>query len=211
MSLNKKIGFALYLNYKKNKIINLHKNISNLVDFIHVDIVDSTFNEDIKKKNNIDNLGLIQKLWNNKKIHLHIMSTNPTKYLLDINKKLEIIFLHSEIEEKISEVFHAAKKKSKFVGLAFKYKTNLSKYVEYFDLVDYFLVLAIDKPGTLESSFNYEALSMINHLKKFKKKLCIDGGVNEKVSKLLDVEYLVSGSYIIQNENFKENILKLKS
>ena len=139
------------------------------------------------------------------------MSKNPTKYLLDINKKLEIIFLHSEIKEKISDVFHVAKKKSNFVGLAFKYKTNLSKYVEYFDLVDYFLVLAIDKPGTLKSSFNYEALSKINYLKKFKKKLCVDGGVNEKVSKLLDVEYLVSGSYIIQNKNFKENILKLRS
>jgi len=211
MILNKKIGVALYLNYKKNLIRNLHKNISNLIDFIHVDIVDSTFNESIKIKNNFDNLELIQKLWNKKQIHLHIMSKNPTKYLFNIKKKIEIIFLHVEIDEKLSETILFAQTKSNFVGLAFKHKTNLSKYTKYLILVDFFLVLAIDKPGSLGSSFNYGALKKIKYLKKFKKKLCIDGGINNKVSKLLDAEYLVSGSYIMKNKRFKENIQKLRT
>jgi pentose-5-phosphate-3-epimerase len=210
MSLKKKIGIALYLNYKKNKIKNLYKIVSNLVDFVHVDLVDITFNKAAKIKNNFANLELIQNLWNKKKIHIHVMSKNPTKYIYDIKKKVEIIFIHVEIKEKLKEVIRAAHKKSNYVGLAFKHKTNFSKYLKYIDLVDYFLVLAIDKPGTLGEVFNYSSLKKIDYLKKFKKKLCIDGGVNDEVSKALNVEYLVSGTYIMQNKKVEENIKKLR-
>jgi len=210
MNSKKKIGIALYLNYKKNKIENLYKIVSNLVDFVHVDLIDITFNKAVKLKNNFTNLELIQKLWNRKKIHIHIMSKNPTKYLFNIKKKVEIVFIHAEIKEKLNEVLRIARQKSNYVGLAFKYKTNLSKYSKYLDLVDYFLVLSIDKPGTLGGVFNYMSLKKIEYLGKYKKGLCIDGGVNVKVSKLLNVEYLVSATYIMQNNKVQENIKKLK-
>lgn len=210
MNLEKKIGIALYLNYKPNKIQNLYKIVSNLVDFVHVDLIDITFNKAVKLKNNFTNLELIQKLWNKKKIHIHIMSKNPTKYLFNIKKKVEIIFIHAEIKEKLNEVLRIARQKSNYVGLAFKCRTNLSKYSKYLDLVDYFLVLSIDKPGILGGMFNYMSLKKIEFLMKYKKGLCIDGGVNDKVSKLLNVEYLVSATYIMQSKKVKQNIKKLK-
>ena len=58
----KKIGIAVYTNYEKNIISNIYKSVDTIPDFIHIDLVDKSFNKDADT-NDIDKVYLIKKLW----------------------------------------------------------------------------------------------------------------------------------------------------
>ena len=67
--------------------------IGQFPDFIHVDIVDNSFASNAKEIKTY-RMETIQAFWPNKKIHTHVMSKTPSKYLLEIIPFSDIIYIH---------------------------------------------------------------------------------------------------------------------
>ena len=74
-----KVGVAIYANglEEVNKIYN---KIGKYPDFIHVDIVDETYLTNYPKPKT-HKLEVIKAYWPNHKIHIHIMSKYPSRYI----------------------------------------------------------------------------------------------------------------------------------
>ena len=98
----KKVGVAIYADGVEDIKLIFNK-ISNICDFIHIDIVDKTYNlecKDVKAYR----AEVVRAYWQNKKIEVHIMSKNPSLWLDDLLPYVDVIYLHPTIDENLSEV-----------------------------------------------------------------------------------------------------------
>jgi ribulose-phosphate 3-epimerase len=73
------------------------------------------------------------------------------------------------------------------------------------------------EPGKGGQKFNESILPKIYELIKLREKnnykyvISIDGGINDKtISRVKDVDFIISGSYICMSENYQDNINKLR-
>jgi putative flippase GtrA len=99
---NKKVGVAIYLDDNEN-IDEIFSKVGFYPDYIHVDFVDETMNENVKKPN-FEKLNQIKKIWPNHRIESHIMSKNPIRYIDRFSKYSDVIYFHYEINEEINKV-----------------------------------------------------------------------------------------------------------
>ncbi len=208
----KKIGIAVYTNYEKNIISNIYKSVDTIPDFIHIDLVDKSFNKDADT-NDINKVYLIKKLWAKKNLDLHIMSDEPSLYLKKLKKgDVNKIYFHQNIRENIDDVINLSKSICDKIGLAIFYDTNLNliKNINY--NFNEFLVLCINRPGTSGSMFQNYSFKKIKELQNLYKNanICVDGGINKEIADKLDCEYIVSSSFIIKSTDPKETIYKLR-
>ena len=77
------------------------------------------------------------------------------------------------------------------------------------------LILSVDNPGFSGQNFNSKAFKYIDFFNdlKFRSKfrICIDGGVNKNIVKILDVDDVVSNSSILDSNDPINEIANLKS
>lgn len=209
----KKIGFALYLN-KKINYKNVFKKISNCPDFIHLDIVDKSFSPK-SSKSDLNQLKKIKKYWSNSDIQSHIMSKKPSKYIKFLSKISSIIYIHYEINEDLNKLRRQIKGLGIKFGIAITLKTNPKNILNTIKNSDGLLILSINKPGHSGQEFQLKALEYINYVNNLNLKnnlsLCVDGGINESVNKMISSDYIVSNSSILKSLNPKKQIFKLKS
>ncbi len=183
-------------------------------DYLHVDIMDGLF---VPQKNFTpqDLESLLSK--NNKPLDIHLMVNSPLDYLDTLTKfHPEYITIHLELEQNIKEIIAKIKKYNIKVGLSIKPETNISKLLPYLSDIDLVLIMAVN-PGLGGQSFIPETLNKIKELNKYKDKYyfktSVDGGINDiTISKLLDlnIDIIVSGSYITTQDNYQNQINKLK-
>mgnify|MGYP001255995037 CR=1 FL=1 len=209
----KKVGVAIYANGVED-VQEIHKKIGTYLDFIHVDIIDKTMNEDAKEINTY-RMEAIKAYWPDKEIHTHIMSKKPSLYIDTILPYTDIIFIHPECDEKIITIHNKVKKSGKKFGLALSLETDIAKIKSYIELSDNILFLAIKDPGVSGQKFEIESLDKIklinNHPSRSQFSLCIDGGVNEDIVTILKAEDIVSGSSVLNNINPKKQIMRLQT
>lgn len=209
----KKVGFALYLT-KKINYEKIFKKVLYSPDFIHLDVVDKSFSP-ISSRSDFKQISKIKKYWPNMEIHTHIMSKEPMKYLDTLCKYSTMIYVHYEIKENLNKLRKIIKKSGKKFGIAITLKTNPKKIVKILRKTDGILILSIDKPGHSGQEFRTKALEYMEFINKLKFKekltLCIDGGINEKINKIIDSDYVVSNSSILKSVNPNQQIFKLKS
>jgi pentose-5-phosphate-3-epimerase len=95
-------------------------------------------------------------------------------------------------------------------GLAVSLREKLSDIYPYIDKIRDILLLAINNPGYSGQKFDVGIMQWINELDKRKNrnnfKICVDGGVNNETIKLLNVEKVVSGSFVL---NAKDPIMQI--
>ena len=190
-----------------NEVINSLQNTS--CDFIHLDIMDSTFTS-----NTSFSLEELNNIANNKKYDVHIMSTN-LDYQINEAIKLnpELITFHLEATKDIDKYINLIKSHDIKVGLAINPKTRLWKIKKYLNLVDLVLVMSV-VPGMGGQKF---IPSTIKKIKKLKSKqsgflISVDGGINNETIRELKeyIDIAVSGSYITDSDNYEEKIASLK-
>ena len=209
----KKIGFALYLskeiNYKE-----VFKRVSNCPDFIHLDIVDKSFAKN-SPESDFDQLNKIRKHWPNLDIQCHIMSKKPSKYIEFLCEIASIIYVHYEIDENVIKLRRKIKGHGVKFGIAITLKTKPKNILNIIKKSDGILVLSINKPGHSGQEFQSKALEYINYINNLEYKknlsLCVDGGINEKINKVINSDYIISNSSILKNLDPKQQIFKLKS
>ena len=209
----KKVGVAIYADGVEDiKII--YDRISNISDFIHIDIVDKSFNptcKDVKAYR----AEVVRAYWQKKKIEVHIMSKTPSVWLQDLLPYVDIIYIHAEIDEDIQAVFKTIENAGVKAGIAVGISDKLNSIFPYLDQIKHVLLLAIQKPGFSGQKFDMDILPWIEELNQHKNRqnfeICLDGGVNQTTVKYLNVESVVSGSFILSAPNPIKNIMLLQT
>ena len=209
----KKVGVAIYANGVENLEF-IHDKIKTYPDFIHVDIVDETFNKESKEVLTYKT-EVIKGYWNYKFIECHIMSKNPKKWILEIKQNVDRIFIHCELNENIEELLKLIKKNNCEAGIVIQNIDDLRVFEKHHNLIDSLLVLSIETPGYSGQSFKMDSLETIskinNHKFRNRISLVVDGGVNNKNIPLIKSENIVSGSYVINSKDPIKNIMILQT
>jgi len=128
-----------------------------------------------------------------------------------------VIYVHPTIDENLSDILDKINSNNVEAGIA------LTVY-EPLEIIDSFLeskkiknvlLLTIPKPGFSGQKFDLTALPILeklnNHRYRSQFEVCVDGGVNDLTVKYLNVESVVSGSYILSAKNPIENIMHLQT
>ena len=188
-------------------------------DMIHVDVMDGHF---------VPNLTIgptvIKALRNYTKLpfDVHLMISSVHKYIKDYAEAgADIITVHPEATEDLSESINLIRKLNKKVGVSLNPNTNISILDGYLPNIDLILIMSV-YPGFGGQKFIPDAIEKIKSLKDIKEKnkyffdIEVDGGINFSNSKEVinaGANILVSGTTIFKENNgdIKKNIETLRS
>ena len=195
---------------EKDDFINVIKKLNNTsTDYIHLDIMDSTFT-----KNSSFDLNDFYNV-STKKYDIHIMSTN-LDYQINEAIKLnpEFITFHYESTNSIIKYINLIKENNIKVGLAVSPNTDINKIKEYLSLVDLVLIMSVE-PGLGGQEFIIDTVNKLKELNKLKSKflISVDGGINNETYKYVKdyVDIVVCGSYITNSDNYEEKINTIRN
>jgi pentose-5-phosphate-3-epimerase len=211
---SRKVGVAIYANGYEN-IKKIYEKIGLYPDFIHVDIVDETMNQNALDPK-LSKVEVVKAYWPNHQIHTHIMSTNPLNCLDEsVCKYSDIIYIHNESLDNKAEVINKIKKYGKIPGLVLH---SVNDYDDLENIVKDFkevLVLSIQKCGVSGQNFNKKSFDLIKKLNSLNQrkqfKVCVDGGVKSNLISKFSSERVVSGSDVLNNQNPKQQIMRLQT
>lgn len=206
----KQVGVAIYATGEED-ISQIQSKIKNYTDFIHVDIIDESYNA--SKKPKLSRFEVIKAYWPSKQVDVHIMSKTPSIYLDRIIADLVIV--HFEIEDNLKEVLLAIRERGMRAGICLQMHTPILEIKPYIGLVDTVMLLTIPQPGHSGQYFQHAALGRINELNGWPERsrftLCVDGGVSEKNIGMLSVDKVVSGSSVLTHRNPARQIMRLQT
>ena len=184
------------------------------VDFIHVDVMDGKF---VRKKTlPFRAMKNIYK-FTSKRLDVHLMTIKPQKLIKKYAQlNTEYITIHVELEEDIDALIDLVHNYGIKCGLSIKPNTPIEVLDPYLDKIDMVLFMSVE-PGKGGQEFIPETLVKI---KEFKKKIkeqkkniviSVDGGIHlDNCKKLRQADIIVSGSCIINSDNFQDTITKLR-
>ena len=188
-------------------------------DMIHVDVMDGHFVPNLTiGPPVIKNLREITKL----PFDVHLMIDPVHKYIKDYaDAGADIITIHPEATENLSESINHIKSFKKKVGVSLNPNTELNLVIDYLDKVDLILIMSV-YPGFGGQKFMPEIIKKIKDLNNIKKDknlnfdIEVDGGINfSNAKKVLDAgaNILVSGTTIFKENNgdIEKNIKTLRT
>ena len=209
----KKVGVAIYANGVED-LEYIYGRIGHYPDFIHVDIVDKSMNEDADDVKTY-RMETIKAYWPNIQIQTHIMSYEPTQWLDQVIPYSDVVYIHAESRDDVGSLIKKIKKSDKKVGIALTMVTKPEEVLALLELADYVLLLTLEKPGSSGQKFDVAGLEKIKQINtlSFRNQfvLCVDGGVNENIVGILEAENIVSGSSVLKSPDPKRQIMRLQT
>lgn len=200
------------LSEKDNFVSEIKKIDNTIADFIHLDIMDSSFTDN--SSFNIDDLKDIRK-YTNKKLDVHLMSTNLDKLIDDFSYlNPEYITFHIEVKDTLKYI-NIIRNKGIKVGIAINPETDIEEVYPYLDIVDLILIMSVN-PGLGGQKFMESTICKMQELKEIKPDynyvIQVDGGINSQTIKYINnyADIVVSGSYILSSSNYNDAIKILK-
>lgn len=197
-----RISASIYANSRQNNLDILIQQLDvHDIDMIHVDCneTDAVF-EDIEKIRSVSNTP----------IDLHIISTEPEKYLSRIEQwRIEYVSFQYENLHRFPVL--PKKNSSTRFGLSITADTPVEVFEQVKD--DYeFLMLMSTVPGKSGGTFNSKSFQDIIAFKQRfpNKQIHVDGGINDQIAyilRLLGVNAVVSGSYLMSHESLSAGLL----
>ena len=179
--------------------------------FIHVDVGDGIFIErKFHPRKELDELnGALTK-----RLDVHLMCEDPLKYIEYYSMlNTEYITIHCEIKKDILNLIDTIKSYGIKVGLAISPDTDTYYLEPFLDDIDMILIMSV-VPGKGGQKFIYNTVDKIKEIRKLIGNrniiISVDGGINDETSKLCDVDMVVSGSFILENDNIEEALDKVR-
>lgn len=197
-------------------IENSIKDIINDLDYIHMDVMDGEFVPNISFGYSF--IGALNKKIDTT-IDTHLMIMHPQNYIEQFVKAgSDYITFHVEADCNIMDTINLIHSYGVKAGISIKPKTNVEDILEYLPYVDMVLVMSVE-PGFGGQSFMPNSIDKCKKLKELREEnnynylINIDGGINDKTAPLISsyVDLAVSGSYVCNNSNPHEALLKLKN
>jgi len=208
----KKVGIAIYLNEEED-LSEIYSKIKYYADFIHLDLIDKSFNKNAKKID-LSLVKEIDKTWALKKM-LHIMSKKPSIWIKKLSKSVDIILFHLKIDEPIEEVIKLCKEHNKEIGICLKKETEINLILKYLPHINFVQVMGIDNLGDSGQLFNPDSLKKLKQLNKLKKKynfqIIFDGGVKPTNIWRINAKYIVSSSALLSSKDPIKLFMELKT
>ena len=183
-------------------------------DYLHLDIMDGVFVPQItfgaKIVSDIKKISKIQ-------LDAHLMIVNPEKHIDDFAKAgCDIISVHFEGNIHIHRILHQIKSHNIKAGIVLNPHTRADVIEPIIDDIDYVLVMSVN-PGFGGQKFIESSIQKIKEIRKLIDNrniiLAVDGGVNfNTCDKVIEAgaNFLVAGSAIIDSDNKKDTINKLR-
>lgn len=203
------------LSIRENLIKNIQKLNNTTTDFIHLDIMDGKF-----VPNKTFMFDTIKDIYNNtsKILDVHLMVENPLDYINEYkNINPEYITIHYEVPN-YKECIKEIKNNNIKAGISIKPNTKVEDIFDILDEVDLVLIMCVE-PGYGGQKFINFSIDKIKTLKKYildhklNVLIEVDGGINDQNARICvesGADILVSGSFITNNDNYQEQIYKLK-
>lgn len=206
---------------KENAITTFYNLETSKIDYFHIDVMDGKFveNENLELMkdysltiSHISNIGL----------DVHLMVENVEEIMEDyISLNPRILSFHIEAmndTKQTMNIIENIKENGIKVGIAINPDTSIESIKEFLPYIHQVLVMTV-VPGKGGQKFIDSTLKKIADLKKLveENNLSIDieadGGINNQNASLVKksgANILVSGSYIINSDNYREAIKSLK-
>ncbi|MDF7639572.1 ribulose-phosphate 3-epimerase [Lactobacillus sp. ESL0791] len=200
--------------------INLEKVLQQLaeakVDFLHIDVMDSNFVNEIEFGKSI-----VKEISQHSKIPLdiHMMVESPERILKDYAlPTTQTIGIHIEATNHIHRILTMIKNLNKKAEVIINPGTAIETIKPVLNLVDQVMIMSVD-PGFGGSTFINSSIERVKQLNDLRQKynyhyqIEVDGSVdNNNLKELIDagVDIAVSGSFIFKG-NIIEQVKKLKS
>ena len=184
------------------------------VDFIHVDVMDGKY---VKNRSMpIRDLKIIS-YYTRKRLDVHLMVIKPLKYLKTlVNLNVQYINIHLNIKDDIEKVIKKTHEFGIKIGLVVNPNQDVELVYSYLDKIDLVLIMSV-VPGKSGQDFIPDTPLKIKKLRseikrrKLKVLISVDGGINYLNAKdLHDADIIVSGSTIINSDNYQDTINKLR-
>ena len=190
-------------------------------DYYHIDVMDGKFVEKDTRKEMLE-YATIAKNVSNIPLDVHLMVEDIKENILDyIGLEPNIITIHLEATKNKEEALGLIKyiKDSNVkVGLSIKPNTKIEEVLEFLPYINILLIMTVE-PGKGGQKLIPETIAKIKVLKDYIDKnnleviLEADGGINsdtvEEV-KQAGIDIIVAGTAIINSNNYKNEINKLK-
>jgi ribulose-phosphate 3-epimerase len=209
----KEVGIAVYVNNAED-IRLIRQKVGEFPSFIHVDIVDESFNSDCSLPST-ERMEVVRACWERKQIHAHVMSSAPRFWMKGVLAYCDVAIFHIEGVADLEDILEEARIAGKKVGIAIRMETPLDLLMPYLNSVDIVLLLAIANPGQSGQLFQMEVLERIAALDQLPERshfeICVDGGVNDQNISLLKVEKVVSGSFVLNSHDSCRRIMRLQT
>ena len=209
----KKVGVAIYADAAEN-IKDINKKINHYPDFVHIDIVDDTMKPDADDVE-ISRLETIKAYWPDTQIQTHIMSENPSNWVPKVLPFSDVVYVHGDINQDLNPIISEIHNVGKLVGIALRITSEIDDYINLLEKADYVLLLTIKHPGNSGQAFHSSAFRKIEQLNNLSFRnqfvLCVDGGVNTSIAKLINSECIVSGSSVLNDSDPIKQIMRLQT
>ncbi|HOZ55309.1 MAG TPA: ribulose-phosphate 3-epimerase [Clostridia bacterium] len=210
------------LSVKKENIIQTIYNLEVAgTNYFHIDVMDGKFVEENTSELMNEYCEYLNTI-SNTPIDVHLMVQDVESYIKNyLIYNPNIITLHYETikeKNKIMELIKYVKQNNCKIGISIKPETKIEEIYEFLPYIHLVLIMTV-KPGKGGQKLIPETIEKIKALKNYLdlKNLEIDieadGGINiENVQQLKDAgaNIVVVGTSIINSENYKDTIQKLK-
>lgn len=181
-------------------------------DYIHVDVMDGKY---VSAKENsysyVKDIGFFTR----KRLDIHFMVEKPLKLIDDYAElNVEYMTFHLGIKDDLNEIFDKCSSYGIKCGLAINPDEKVELIKPYLEKIDQILLMSV-VPGLPGQEFIIDTIKKIDEAKSLIKNknilLSIDGGINDKIRKNLNqIDIIVSGSFITKQDNYQEQINKLR-
>ncbi len=188
----------------------IHRTENAQVDWLHIDVMDGIFVDNITYGNNV--VAAMRKV-SGIYFDTHLMVTDPTRLIpLFAKAGSNMLTIHLESNGDTRANLAAVRENGMQSGLAIKPATDWEKVIPYLPLCDMVLVMTVE-PGYGGQGFIPECADKVAKLRRYcnengfeKMKIEVDGGINAETADIVKKtgsDVLVAGTYLFGSADMK--------